>query len=131
MKSPPRASVLCQSSAKLGASASHCTTSPFPSPIHPSSTIHHPPSPDVLRAAWHILSRLESGAPMRHPSVTLVVRLYCIEKLTIPQVARRCRPTLHSFSAGGCSVGTIADRLARFEAATGLSAALFAKSATL
>jgi len=78
-----------------------------------------PPPPDeVLRAAWLILSRLESGAPTRHPSVSLVVRLYCIEKLTIREVAGRCR----------CSVGTIVNRLACFEAATGLSAVHFANA---
>src|SRR5436190_13629981 len=65
----------------------------------------------AIRQAWELFDRLDFQGPSKRPSVLSVLRLYCIQGLTIPEIARYCR----------CSVGTVCNRLKLFRNATGQS----------
>ena len=67
--------------------------------------------PSTLRDALLLLDRLDSSSPPRPPTVLAVFRLYCVQQMTIAEVARACR----------CSVGTICNRLKLLRAKTGLN----------
>ncbi len=76
-----------------------------------------PPGPneplpeDVARRAFALVQQLDSEAPpnTRPPSVLTIFRLYCMEELNIPQIARKCR----------CSNATVANRLHSIRVKTG------------
>ncbi len=53
----------------------------------------------------------EAGSRRKSPTLYTVFQLYCIEELTIPQTARKCR----------CSLGTVANRLNLLRARTGVA----------
>ena len=72
--------------------------------------LREPEAEDDARRALGLIERMESECPMNAPSVSTVVRLYCVEELTIAQIARRCR----------CSIGTVAGRLKLIRAKTGM-----------
>lgn len=69
-----------------------------------------PEKEDVALRALALVGRLESECPMNAPSVSAVFRLYCVEELTMAQIARRCR----------CPIGTVANRLKLIRAKTGV-----------
>ncbi len=52
-------------------------------------------------AAFQILDRLDSIRLSKPPTLLTIFRLYCVQRMTVAQVARRCR----------CSVGTVSNRL--------------------
>jgi len=83
-------------------------------PETPSTTDLQPstnPEPSTLASALALLDRLDSASPPRPPTVLAVFRLYCIQQMTITEVARACR----------CSVGTVCNRLKLLRAKTGLN----------
>ncbi len=61
-------------------------------------------------AAFQILDRLDSIRITRSPTVLTVFRLYCLQRMTVSQVARRCR----------CSVGTVSNRLRLMQSRIGI-----------
>jgi DNA-directed RNA polymerase specialized sigma24 family protein len=61
-------------------------------------------------AAFQILDRLDSIRITRSPTVLTVFRLYCLQRMTVSQVARRCR----------CSVGTVSNRLRLMQSKIGV-----------
>jgi DNA-directed RNA polymerase specialized sigma24 family protein len=69
-----------------------------------------PQEEDEARRALALIHQLESDSPTGSPSVTSVFRLYCVEELTIEQIAKKCR----------CSLGTVANRLKLIKAKTGI-----------
>jgi hypothetical protein len=58
-------------------------------------------SEDVARQALEIVKKLDTGRPMKKPSLLTVFRLYCINEMSAAQIAGQC----------GCSKGTVIDRL--------------------
>lgn len=58
-------------------------------------------SEDVARQALEIVKKLDTGRPMKKPSLLTVFRLYCINEMSAAQIADQC----------GCSKGTVIDRL--------------------
>jgi hypothetical protein len=58
-------------------------------------------SEDVARQAFEIVKKLDTGRPMKKPSLLTVFRLYCINERSAAQIADQC----------GCSKGTVIDRL--------------------
>jgi hypothetical protein len=70
-----------------------------------------PPDEDAARRAFALVQQLDTDTPSKPPSTLTVFRLYCIEELSIPRIARKC----------GCSVGTVANRLALLRAKTGVA----------
>jgi len=73
--------------------------------------LREPEAEDDARRAAGLIERMESECPMNAPTVSTVMRLYCVEELTITQIARRCR----------CSVGTVAGRLKLVRKKTGMN----------
>src|SRR6266446_5441704 len=69
----------------------------------------------AAKLALQLLERLDFDSRRKHPSVLTVFRLYCIQQMTVPQIARHCR----------CSRSTVSDRLKVLRAKTGLSAKQF------
>jgi hypothetical protein len=64
---------------------------------------------DSARRAFALVEQLDSrGKP---PSALTVFRLYCVQEMSIPQIARKCR----------CSVGTVGNRLAHIRRKTGVA----------
>ena len=59
------------------------------------------PSLTTCLGALELLNLLDSASNLNPPTLLTVFRLYCGERLSVSQVARRCR----------CSVGTISSRL--------------------
>jgi hypothetical protein len=66
---------------------------------------------ELARRTFLVLQQQEAGSRRKSPSLYTVFQLYCIEELTIPQTARKCR----------CSVGTVANRLKLLRARTGVA----------
>ena len=58
-----------------------------------------------------VVSTADFHAIAKPPTVLSVLRMYCIQGMTIPEMARECR----------CSVGTLCNRLNLFRKATGRS----------
>jgi len=79
------------------------------SPIHPNPPVSPNQDEDVARRAFLALDALDCGSRRKLPTLLTVFRLYCIEELTVAQIARKCR----------CSVGTVSNRLKLLQAATG------------
>jgi len=73
-------------------------------------SLAEPQEEDEARRALALIEQLESDSPTGSPSVTAVFRLYCVEELTIEQIAKKCR----------CSVGTVANRLKLIKTRTGI-----------
>jgi len=61
-------------------------------------------------AAFQILDRLDTIHVAKSPTILTVFRLYCVQRMTVSQVARRCR----------CSVGTVSNRLRLMQSKIGL-----------
>jgi hypothetical protein len=90
--------------------------------IHrPSSIESHGPSLSTCLAALELLNRLDSIANLNPPALLTVFRLYCGERLSVSQVASRCR----------CSVGTVSNRLKLLHAKIGFSPAYIKKAPRL
>ncbi len=71
-----------------------------------------PSTSDLLsaaRAAFIFLDRFDDESRRKHPSLLTVFRLYCMQNLTVYQIARQCR----------CSVGTVSQRLKLIHRKTG------------
>jgi sigma-70-like protein len=68
------------------------------------------PEEDVARSAFALVKQIESGPRTLPPSSLTVFRFYCLEELTIAEIARKCR----------CSAGTVANRLEMIRARTGV-----------
>lgn len=66
--------------------------------------------PATRLAAFQILDRLDSVRVTKPPTVLTVFRLYCVQRMTVAQVARRCR----------CSVGTVCNRLRLMQSKIGI-----------
>jgi hypothetical protein len=61
-------------------------------------------------AAFQILNQLDSIHIARPPTILTIFRLYCVQRMTVSQVARRCR----------CSVGTVSNRLRLMQSKIGV-----------
>jgi len=61
-------------------------------------------------AAFQILDRLDSVSVKKPPTLFTIFRLYCVQRMTVAQIARRCR----------CSVGTISNRLHLIQSKIGI-----------
>jgi len=61
-------------------------------------------------AAFQILDRFDSIHVTKPPTVLTIFRLYCVQRMTVTQVARRCR----------CSVGTVCNRLRLIQSKIGI-----------
>ena len=72
-------------------------------------TTFRPLTSEVVRTAFSLLDRLDSQSPLKPPSLLRVFRLYCVQEMTVAQVARACR----------CSVGTVCNRLKLLHSKTG------------
>ena len=66
---------------------------------------------ELARRTFLALQQREAGSRRKSPTLYTVFQLYCIEELTIPQTARKCR----------CSLGTVANRLNLLRARTGVA----------
>ena len=75
------------------------------SPAQPSGI----PDLAVARAAFALLARLEGQSRRKPPSLLAVFRLYCMQNMTVYQIARQYR----------CSVGTVSQRLKLIRHQTG------------
>ncbi len=70
-----------------------------------------PPATIYPSALLQLLDRIDSHSPLKSPTALAVFRLYCLEQLTVTDVARRCR----------CSVGTVSNRLKLIRSISGLN----------
>lgn len=61
-------------------------------------------------AAFQILNRLDTIHVTKPPTLLTIFRLYCVQRMTVSQVARRCR----------CSVGTVSNRLRLMQSKIGI-----------
>jgi hypothetical protein len=68
-----------------------------------------PSDDDLARRAFLALQEADNSRRHQPPSLYRVFHLYCVEELSIPQIARKCR----------CSLGTVANRLNLLRAKTG------------
>lgn len=70
------------------------------------------PAPDETSnlRAFGLIEKLSAGNRAKSPTVLAVFRLYCVQELSIPQIARKCR----------CSLGTVANRLRLIRLKTGI-----------
>ena len=65
---------------------------------------------EIARRAFLALDALDCGSRRKLPTLLTIFRLYCIEELTVAQIARKCR----------CSKGTVSNRLKLLHATTGV-----------
>ena len=70
-----------------------------------------PPDHDrqVADCAFELFDRLDFPSRRKNPPLLTVFRLYCLQQMTVTQVARKCR----------CSLSTVSDRLKLIEQRTG------------
>ena len=70
-----------------------------------------PPNHDreVSECTFELLDRLDFQSRRKNPTLLTVFRLYCLQQMTVTQVARKCR----------CSLSTVSDRLKLIEQRTG------------
>ena len=70
-----------------------------------------PPNHDreVSECAFELFDRLDFHSSRKNPTLLTVFRLYCLQQLTVTQIARKCR----------CSLSTVSDRLKLIEQRTG------------
>ncbi len=66
-------------------------------------------NPELARSLFEVLERLDSDSRRKPPSLLTVFRLYCVRRLTVVQIAHKCR----------CSLGTVSNRLKLLHAKTG------------
>lgn len=71
-------------------------------------------TPEVARAAFALLEKLDTGRRRPPPSIPKVFRLYCLDSLSAAEVARQCH----------CSKAAIIRRLNFIRRQTGLRPAL-------
>ena len=72
--------------------------------------LDQPPS-TLAHSAFMLLDRLDFKSRRKAPSVLTVFRLYCMQNMTVAEIARQYR----------CSLSTVSDRLKVLRTRTGLS----------
>ena len=55
------------------------------------STAFPPLTSEAVRTAFSLLDRLDSQSPLKPPSLLRVFRLYCVQEMTVAQVAHDLR----------------------------------------
>src|SRR5437667_12666356 len=75
------------------------------------STINNQQPSILAHSAFLLLDRLDFKSRRKAPSVLTVFRLYCMQNMTVAEIARQYR----------CSLSTVSDRLKVLRARTGLS----------
>ena len=72
------------------------------------------PNADLAQRLFQLLNHLDAPSRRKHPATLTVLRLYCMQNLSVRQIARECH----------CSIGTVSHRLKLIKQQTGSDPAL-------
>ena len=78
-----------------------------------AAVIADPSDEELARRVCSIIDVLDSESRRKSPSLLTIFRLYCVQEMTVEQIARKCK----------CSKATVSNRLNLLESKTGVPAA--------
>src|SRR5712691_6023722 len=102
----------------MNSTKSTITNQPPPSQNGPSSGMRKPrrkqtpgrkPDQELAGRLFQLLNHLDAPSRRKHPATLTVLRLYCMQNLSVRQIALKCH----------CSVGTVSNRLKIIKQQTG------------